>query len=313
MAYYKIVSLYPAGTDLLAELGLSGRVIAVSHRCDLPDSLDQIPRVTHPGVHRLVPVLPAGLNVEEQVVQQLSHSLCKGDELDLETLRVLAPDLIIGRGDSADSAVLEAKVQEIWGAAAPDVVVYNPQTLAEGEEALQNLAERLGHGDRAARLLDSQRTRMTILAEKAADAVQATGQRPTLAVVCGLNPVRLQGGWLPELVEQAGGANLFVAPGGPDKYTTWLDIAAANPDKLLLALDNVTLEDAHRIVNEMHQEGDLRTLRAFRSKQVFFTDARRLTQRLGLNLGDTLQTLSEILHPKELGTRYLGQTWSEYF
>ena len=37
----KIVSLFPAGSEIICNLGLSDNLVAVSHECDFPPLLNQ--------------------------------------------------------------------------------------------------------------------------------------------------------------------------------------------------------------------------------------------------------------------------------
>ena len=42
----KIVSLFPAGSEIICNLGLSDNLVAVSHECDFPPLLNKKIRVT---------------------------------------------------------------------------------------------------------------------------------------------------------------------------------------------------------------------------------------------------------------------------
>ena len=51
----RIVSLVPSATEMLFALGLGSEVIAVTHECDYPPAVADIPKVTRD-------VLPPGLS-----------------------------------------------------------------------------------------------------------------------------------------------------------------------------------------------------------------------------------------------------------
>ena len=42
----KIVSLFPAGSEIICNLGLSDNLIAVSHECDFPPLLNKKTKIT---------------------------------------------------------------------------------------------------------------------------------------------------------------------------------------------------------------------------------------------------------------------------
>ena len=51
----RIVSLVPSATEMLFALDLGDQVVAVTHECDYPPAVRELPRVTRD-------VLPAGLS-----------------------------------------------------------------------------------------------------------------------------------------------------------------------------------------------------------------------------------------------------------
>ena len=86
----RIVSLVPSATEILFALGLGGDVIAVTHECDYPEAVHELPRVTRD-------VLPSGLT-SAQIDAAVKDRTLAGEsiyELDVEALRDLRPDLIV--------------------------------------------------------------------------------------------------------------------------------------------------------------------------------------------------------------------------
>ncbi|MFX6941425.1 BtuF-related (seleno)protein, partial [Acinetobacter baumannii] len=59
--------------------------------------------------------------------------------------------------------------------------------------------------------------------------------RPTVAFVEWVEPMMAGGNWMPELVEIAGGRNLFGIAGKRSDWMQWADLVAADPDVIVVA------------------------------------------------------------------------------
>ena len=86
----RIVSLVPSATETLFALGLGPDVIAVTHECDYPPAVLELPKVTRD-------VLEPGLTPREIDIAVKERTLAGESiyELDDELLRDLRPDLIV--------------------------------------------------------------------------------------------------------------------------------------------------------------------------------------------------------------------------
>src|SRR5918999_6586376 len=86
----RIASLVPSATEMLFALGLGDSVVAVTHECDYPPGVEQLPHLTRS-------VIPPGLPASE-VDAAVRERTSRGEalyELDAETLEGLDVDLIV--------------------------------------------------------------------------------------------------------------------------------------------------------------------------------------------------------------------------
>jgi len=124
----RIVSLVPHATELLFALGLGDDVVAVTHECDFPLEVLELPRVTRD-------VLPAGLSAAEidAAVRERTQQGKAIYELDEDRLEGLEPDLIVTQELCAVCAVSYDDVVEVAGRipSAPQVISLDPTTLGE--------------------------------------------------------------------------------------------------------------------------------------------------------------------------------------
>jgi iron complex transport system substrate-binding protein len=103
------------------------------------------------------------------------------------------------------------------------------------------------------------------------------------------------GNWTPELIELAGGVNLFGEAGKHSPWMTWERLKAANPDVVLIAPCGF---DVPRTLEEMHwltDRPDWHELSAVSSGRVYLADGNQYFNRPGPRVAETLQIITEIL------------------
>ena len=170
----RIISLVPALTEILFAIGAGPQVIAVSSFDDDPPEVLKLPRV--------------------------------GALLDPDTERILAmrPDLVLTYGSQTD-------LEKQLGAAGIRVFAYRHGGLADIAPTFRTLGELTGRSSEAARAVSDIEKRL-----KEIRARVAGRPRPKTLVVMGREPRSLRNldasggmGFLHDMIEAAGGANVF--------------------------------------------------------------------------------------------------------
>src|SRR6478752_6431149 len=181
MAAGGVCSLHPGATETLAALGLAGRLTGISDRCDWPESVAALPRLTRTigaeqrlDMDALAALAPAGVVVPAELLPQIDR----------------------GRLDDAE------------------VIVVDPQRIVEIEAMVAHLADRMGVAGRAAEVVDTiQKPIESVLA-----AVIGV-ERPPVLVLESVRPPVAAGGWVPEMVGIAGGRAVIGEGGAPARPT----------------------------------------------------------------------------------------------
>ena len=117
------------------------------------------------------------------------------------------------------------------------------------------------------------------------------------------------GNWMPELVELAGGRNLF---GRAGEHSPWLDfdeVRRADPDVVIAFPCGFPLEKVTREAHLLTSLPGFSDLKAARSGCIYLADGNRLFNRPGPGLVETLEALSEILHPDLFRFGHEGVGW----
>jgi iron complex transport system substrate-binding protein len=281
----RIVSLIPSATELLFALGLGGEVIAVTHECDYPPAVKDLPKVTRD-------VLPAGLTAS-QIDAAVKERTLEGEsiyELDTETLADLRPDLIVTQALCSVCAVsyddVRALARELESQ--PRVISLDPHTVGEVLGDARTLAEATGRTDAAVELVRSAADRIDRVRVRARRA-----RRPRVAALEWLDPPFAAGHWVPQLIEFAGGQDVLGFAGERSEERSWSDVVAAQPDIVIVMPCGYDAEIAYREA-EMHRE----QLAAVGAGEVVAVNASAYFSRPGPRIVDGLELLAHIIHPE---------------
>jgi iron complex transport system substrate-binding protein len=283
----RIVSLVPSATEILFALGLGDEVIAVTHECDFPAAAEELPNVTRDA-------LPDDLTAG-QIDAAVRARTDQGEaiyELDAEALHELRPDLIVTQALCAVCAVsfedVRAIAEEVESR--PQVISLDPRTLGEVLGDIRTLAEATGHRDAGVALVRDAGARIDRVRRAVRDR-----RRPRVAALEWLEPVYVAGHWTPQMIEYAGGLDVLGMPGEHSERRTWAEVAAAEPDVVVVMPCGYDAEGAHTEALDFRAK-----LASLGAGEVVAVDAAAYFSRPGPRLIDGLELLAHILQPESM-------------
>lgn len=282
----RIVSLVPHATELLFALGLGPQVVAVTHECDHPRQALELPQVTRD-------VLPQGLSAGE-IDAAVRERTLEGEaiyQLDRDALAELRPDLIVTQELCPVCAVSYEEVELIAEElpSRPRVIALDPKTLGETLGDVRTLAEATGRRDRGVALIAQaaariDRVRLSVRAQP----------RVRVAALEWLEPVYVAGHWTPQMIELAGGEDLLGLPGEHSLVFSWEEVAASEPEVVVVMPCGYDAARAHQ--EALEHAGELAALGA---RRIVAVNASAYFSRPGPRLIDGLELLAAILHPEQ--------------
>lgn len=300
----RIVSLLPSATEIVAALGLEDALVGRSHECDFPAGVAALPACTEPLVDPRAPSEEIHRSVEALLSRALSVY-----RVDADRPRILRPTHVVTQVQCDVCAVSLEQVERAlagWtGDPAPGVVPLTAATLEEIHDDVRRVAKALGVAERGERLVAAMRRRLADIA----DATRDVARRPRVATIEWLSPLMSAGNWMPELVEIAGGDNVF---GERGRHSPWLersDIAEADPDVIAVFPCGFSLS---RTVTEsplLETLSGWRQLRAVREGRVYLCEGNQFFNRPGPRVVETAEILAEILHPARFSFGHEGTDW----
>ena len=288
----RVVTLFPAATEIVAALGAADTLVGVSHECDYPPSVTALPRVTTTTVD---PTQPSG--AIDHAVRTLRAAGRPVVAVDAALLRRLAPDLVITQGLCDVCAVEAGAVHRIAPGGPPRILALEAHDLAGVWADIRAVARALGRAEAGDALVASLEHRLTALeASWAARRSQAAG---VARVVCieWLDPPYLAGHWVPELVRYAGGEDVGAEPGSRSLRRSWREIRAARPHLVLVMLCGMSVARAEQ---EMRAVADPEALALFEGTPTWILDGGSYTSRPGPRLVDGAERIRCAIEGREV-------------
>ena len=296
----RIVSLLPAATEMVAALGLGDLLVGRSHGCDFPKAVRRLPAVTRPRVE--------GTRGTETSAQGLVSEALSDHLVDAELLRRLAPTHVLTRVNDDVSVGLEdlELALDAWLRGAPRLVVLNPGSLDDVFADLERLAGVLGAADSGESLAAWIQVRMLGITR----AAEPLMNRPRVALLTGMEPLKGAGRWMPELVAMAGGEALFGARARHSPLLPGAALAAADPDVILVAPASLDLDQAQgEAPMLLARVPGFAELRATRLGRVILADGNAYFNRPGPRLVESVEIVAEVIHPQRFSFGHEGTGW----
>ena len=299
----RVVSLLPSATEIVAALGFADALVGRSHECDFPPGVERLPVCTEPKVD------PSGST--EQIHRRIEDLLTRSlsvYRVDAGRLRTLSPTHVVTQVQCEVCAVSLADLERAladWSAPRPLLIALAPGDLAGVRSDIERVASCLGAPERGRELVDRLHRRLEAVAQKASE----NASRPRVATIEWLSPLMSAGNWMPELVEMAGGTNLFGEAGRHSSWFAWEELRAADPDAIVLFPCGFSLARLRREIGLVTRLPGWKALSAVRRGRVFLAEGNQLFNRPGPRLAETLEALAEMLHPELFRFGLEGSAW----
>lgn len=303
MRELRLLPLISSATEIVHALGLGAFQVGRSHECDYPLCVAGLPVCTRPAI----PVSGSSKEIDRLVKERIAAAVSVY-EVDSALIRDLQPTHIITQTQCKVCAVsltdVEHALQEQVGVTA-HVVSLEPYALADLWRDIRRIAEACGCGERGHALNTSLQARMCALAERA----KSANQRPAVAALEWLEPLMAGGNWVPELIEMAGGTNLFGSAGQHSPWMEWQQVLGLDPDVIVALPCGFDLVRTRSEMHWLSERPEWNRLKAVERRCVFICDGNQFMNRPGPRLLESLQAFAEMLHPDIFEPKLQGIAW----
>jgi iron complex transport system substrate-binding protein len=309
----RIVSLLASATEMIYQLGCLDQLVGRSHECDYPPEVQSLPVVSRVQID----IDTSSAQIDAQI-KQLAHKEAEPEDpalkalsiyaLDVEQLQALRPDVIFTQTQCEVCAVSERDVmqaiQHLTGLH-PRIVSLAPHQLNDVWEDILRVGEALDRYEQARRLVGCYKKRLNHLR----NATSKFGSKPRVTVLEWLDPLMAAGNWTPELVDYAGGANVFGEVGLHSPWLSWEELQAEDPDILVLSPCGFTIERTLQDVALLRQHPIWQSLQAVKNGRVYIIDGNQYLNRSGPRLVESAELLGRAIWGEQLGVQVDANGW----
>jgi iron complex transport system substrate-binding protein len=299
----RIVSLLPSCTEIACALGVADQLVGRSHECDYPPEICHLPVCT---AAKLDPN-SSSPGIDRQVKALLREAVSVY-RIEIETLKQLQPDIILTQAQCEVCAVSLPEVEQAvsqWLGTRPEIVSLSPARLADIWEDIRRVAEVLGIAEHGRDILRTLKNRVVNIIEKAC----VLKERPSVACVEWIEPLMAAGNWVPELVELAGGSNVAGEAGKHSPWLNWETLRQKNPEVIIVMPCGFDLRRTRAEMDSLVRQEGWRKLKAVKNRRVYLTDGNQYFNRPGPRIVESLEILTEIIHPDRFNFGHQGKAW----
>ena len=289
----KIGTLLPSATEIVCALGLEKNLVGISHECDFPSSVSNLPCLTSSSI---------GKHKNSEDIHQSVEALLKKSlsiyDLDLELLKSLKPNYLITQDLCDVCAVSFDQVKDacrkVMGTDTK-IISLRPQRLKDVWEDVRRVAEELKVMAAYEKFKKDVDDRINYISSKVKE--KSSIKRSVLTIEW-YAPVMIGGLWLPEMIEIAGGNYLYATPGERALTVTREKLNEINPDVVIIKPCGFKLDQTMKELETLNRNIPLENWKAYQNSDIFIVDGNAYFNRPGPRMIDSLEILSYCLHPK---------------
>ena len=296
----KIVSLLPSASEILVGLDLLDSIVGISHECNYPSSLNEIPKITYSDIPR---------STNQKKIDDLVTSSVNNNvplyHIDNDKLNAVAPDIIITQGVCDVCAISEGQIEATLRnvkcniSDKTKIISMNGGTFNEICDEILSLGSDLGKVNKAEDIVNSAR-------EKYAELLNSKKSKKSILLLEWLDPYFSAGHWIPEQIELAGFKSAIGAIGERSKKITADMITAINPDYIGVVCCGFNFEENKNFANNLYSDEKINFLDAFQKKNIFAFDADSYFSRPTLRIIEGARQLKDAICDEDSRFRCRG-------
>lgn len=285
----KIVSLLPSASEILVGLDLLDNIVGISHECNYPSSLNDIPKITYSDI----PKSTNQKKIDDLVTSSVNNNVPLY-HIDNNKLNAVAPDIIITQGVCDVCAISEGQIEATLRnvkcniSDKTKIISMNGGTFNEICDEILNLGSDLGKVNKAEDIVNSAR-------EKYAELLNSKKSKKSILLLEWLDPYFSAGHWIPEQIELAGFKSAIGTIGERSKKITADMITAINPDYIGVVCCGFNFEENKNFANNLYSDEKINFLDAFQKKNIFAFDADSYFSRPTLRIIEGARQLKDAI------------------
>lgn len=302
----RISSMIPSSTEIVCALGFQNDLVGRSHECDFPQGVEELPWCTEPRID----VHADSKKIDQSVRKSLENALSVY-KVDHEKLKEMNPDVIVTQAQCEVCAVSYNEVEKAVSEHLDhpvEIVSLEPYCLDDVWSTIKQVAQALDANQKGDELVNELKERTQQIKRKS----DAVSERPRILSIEWIEPLMVSGTWIPELVDLAGGENLFGVKAKHAPQVTWNEVIKTDPDKIIVMPCGFDLPKTRDEMHFLTDHPEWNNLKAVQNNEVYLTDGNHFFNRPGPRLVESVEILAEIIHPDLFSYGHKGKNWQTF-
>ena len=278
----RIVTLLPSATDIVVSLGLEEMLVGVSHECN--GYQNKIRKLTSSAVKSSHSSKEIHQSIQDILKKTLSIYKVK-----FNLLKHLNPDVIITQSQCNVCAVSIDQVKIGLNdliEKKPKLIDLKPNSFSDVCNDIIQVGHYLGVKKKSNSLVIKMNKRINTIQRK----LIGTKKQNVLCVEW-LDPIMTAGNWIPDLLEFVNAKSFNQEPGEKSLFMSLENIPLKKIDSVIFMPCGFKIRKTKREIKRL----ELHNL--FEGKDLYIVDGERYFNRPGPKLLESVEILSEILHP----------------
>jgi iron complex transport system substrate-binding protein len=262
----KIVSLLPAASEILVDLGLLDEIVAVSHECNYPKNLKTKFQITSSNIPD---------NLEQSAIDLIVTNAIKNHiplyDINTDKLRDINPDIIVTQGLCDVCSISENQIEATLKnkrctlSSKTKVISLNGTSFNEICSDILKLGKLINKEEIAKDLVSN--------ARKTKLQISTINTNKSILLLEWIDPYFSAGHWIPEQIEMAGFKSAIGKKGEKSKKITIEEIIKSDPDFIGLICCGYNLNENKSFANKVYNDKRINHLTAIKNQQIFAFDS----------------------------------------
>ena len=273
----KIVSLLPAASEILVDLGLLDEIVAVSHECNYPKNLKTKFQITSSNIPE---------NLEQSAIDLIVTNAIKNHiplyDINTDKLRDINPDIIVTQGLCDVCSISENQIEATLKnkrctlSSKTKVISLNGTSFNEICSDILKLGKLINKEEIAKDLVSN--------ARKTKLQISTINTNKSILLLEWIDPYFSAGHWIPEQIEMAGFKSAIGKKGEKSKKITIEEIIKSDPDFIGLICCGYNLNENKSFANQVYNDKRINHLTAIKNQQIFAFDSDSYFSRPSLRI-----------------------------
>lgn len=299
----RILSLLPSATEIVCALGLESSLVGRSHECDFPPSIKKLPACTASLIDRDKKSFDINLEVHRKLKNGAPLFNMRWD-----VIRSLSPDVIMAQSQCDLCSVGFNELSKEMAnnlEILPEIIDIHPHRLSDVWMDIERIGRALNVAEPAQGVVRHLALKIEAIFRQTSELVE----RPVVAAIEWIDPLRVAGNWIPEMITLAGGQPAFGQAGMPSTWMSWERLKASNPDIIAVLPCGFDVERTRQEMPPLTTQTGWYDLQAVQNNRVFLLDGHQYFYRSGPRLVDSLEILAEVIHPDMFDFGHKFENW----